>query len=88
MTSIVRRNSSFFAVVKSVINFRAAFEKEHGVFLLAAHMVDIVEDTILSDFPTGDSPQTYKALYQGWRSCFLNATIFSVILKTLMRRRR
>lgn len=49
---LVRRDSSLVSVVKSVVNFSFASEKEHDVFFLAFAMVDIVEDMISSDFLT------------------------------------
>lgn len=60
MASIVRRDSSFVAVGKSVIKFSVSFEKEHNVSFLNARMVDIVEETFLSDFLTSKDPQIYQ----------------------------
>lgn len=60
MISIVHRDFSFVAIVESVIKFRAAILKEHGASFVAARMVDIVGDIILSDFLSGNSPHKYK----------------------------
>lgn len=35
MSSIVRSSYIFIATVKCVVNFTAAFKREHGVFFLA-----------------------------------------------------
>lgn len=50
VTSILRRDSWFVVIVKSVINVCAAFGKEHGASFLAARMMHIIEDTGSSDF--------------------------------------
>lgn len=60
VTNIVRWDSSFFTLVKSAMNFSTAFEKERGVFFLAARMGDIVEDMARSNFLTGNSSQAYR----------------------------
>lgn len=52
-------DSSLVAVVMAVINFGAAFEKEHGISFLAARIVDIIEDRVLSDFHTSNCRQKY-----------------------------
>lgn len=49
LTSIVRRDSSFVAIVTSVTHSSAAFVKGHGVFFLAARMVNIVEIIVASN---------------------------------------
>lgn len=54
VTSIACRNSSFVAIVLSVMNLSPAFEKEHGLSIVATRMVCIVDDMILSDFLTGN----------------------------------
>lgn len=71
VTSIVCRDSLLVSIVNPVMNFSAAFGKEHGMCFLAARIVDIVEDVISSDLLTGNSSQTYwhyiwvaKFLYQ------------------------
>lgn len=56
----MRRDSGSVAVVKSVTNFSAAFKKKHGVFFLAAWMVDFVEDMVSSKFVTSNSSQTHQ----------------------------
>lgn len=55
MTIIVRCDSSFFAKVKSKLNFRIALEKDHGVSILADLTLDIVEDMVSLYFLTGNS---------------------------------
>lgn len=47
-------------MAKSVTQFSAAFEKEHGLLFLAARMVNIVKDTVISDFLSENSPSRYK----------------------------
>lgn len=42
------------------MNFDLVFEKNRGVFFLAAWMMDIVDDMDPSEFLTGNSPQTYQ----------------------------
>lgn len=54
--SVAHRDFFFVATVKSVRNFRAAFEKVLFASLLAARTVDIVENMILYDFLTDSSP--------------------------------
>lgn len=49
VSSIVHFHSLFGAVVKSIANFSAAFENEHGVYFLDAQMVDIVGNKVSSD---------------------------------------
>lgn len=51
------------------MNFIAASEKEHGVSLLAARTVDIIEDMVSSDFQTGNSRRT--SLHYIWIAKFL-----------------
>lgn len=60
VTSVVYRDSSFVAIAKSVINFNIAFDTEHGEFLLAARMGNIVMDMFLADFLTGNGPLVYQ----------------------------
>lgn len=60
VTTIVRRDFLFIVVTKSVINFSVAFEKNHAVSIIAAGMVTIVEDIVLSDFLTGNILRTYQ----------------------------
>lgn len=55
VSSIVRRESSFVTLEKSVINFSVACEKEHGMSFLSTWMVDNVEDMVSSDLLTGNS---------------------------------
>lgn len=59
VTNIVRRDSFFVAIVKSVINYSAVFEKEHGVSFVAARKLDIAEYMVLSDSLSGNRPKTY-----------------------------
>lgn len=56
----MRRNYSIIAIRKFLINFSAAFEREHDVSFLAARMADVVKDIISSDFLTDNSPQIYQ----------------------------
>lgn len=74
---------SFVAVVKSVSNFSASFEKALGVFFLAVWMVKIVEDVDSFDSPADISLQTYRCFIQ-IKKFFSIITIFSVLLKILM----
>lgn len=56
VTSIVRRDSSFLAIVKSVINFSDVFKEERGVSYLAARGVDIVMNMVLFSVLSGIKP--------------------------------
>lgn len=58
--SILCRNFSFVAMIKSVMSFKEAFKKEQSVSFLAARMVNIVERMTSSDLPTSTRIQTYK----------------------------
>lgn len=64
VTSVVRRDYSFVVIVKSVKTFSAACGKEHGVFILTAKMVNIVEKMVLFDFLSDSSLQTYQHYIQ------------------------
>lgn len=57
---MVRCDYSVFAEVMFVMNFNASSEKDHRVFFLAARMVGLVEDIVLSDFLTSSNLQTYQ----------------------------
>lgn len=46
------------------MNFSAALEKERGVPFLTAQIVDIVEETVLAYFLTGNNTQTYQRYIQ------------------------
>lgn len=59
VTIIVRRDSTF-EKVNYVLNFGAVFDKEYVLSLLAAQMVDIVENVFLSDFLTSNSLRKYQ----------------------------
>lgn len=58
VTSIGLCNTSFAGKVKPVMNFRAAFKKEHDVSFYIAQMVDIVDDMGRFDSLTDNNPQT------------------------------
>lgn len=60
----MRRDSSFAAVVQSTMNFNAALRNMLGVGFLAAKMVDIVKDMVLSFFITGNGSQTFQRYIQ------------------------
>lgn len=60
VTNLVRRDSIFVVVVKSTMNFSAAFEKEHDVSFLATRMEDIFENMDSSDILTNNSVHTYQ----------------------------
>lgn len=87
VTSIVYRDFSFVAIVKSILNFRAAFEKKHGVLFLATQVVDIVDDMVLSDILTGNSAKYNSAMSEQRRVPF-NATVSSILLVLLTDWRR
>lgn len=55
-TSIAGRD--YLSVV--VVNVYAVFENDLGVSFLTAFTTNIVEDIMLPDFLTGNSPQTYQ----------------------------
>lgn len=60
MTSNVRPESPFVAIMNLVIIFNAAFDKEqHGSFF-AAGMVDFVDDNLPSTFLSRNGSQTYQ----------------------------
>lgn len=77
--SIVRRNSSFVGIAKSVLNFSPAFDKEHGMSFLAARIVDIVDDMHLFDHLTDDSPHTYQVIIQVAKFLFQRPNIRNII---------
>lgn len=58
-TSNMRHELSFISILKSVMNFGASSENEHGMSFCPARMVDNVEGVVLSDFQTGNSPKIY-----------------------------
>lgn len=57
-TRTVRKYILFIAIVKSEMNFSAAFTKDDGVFCLAARIVDNVDNMALFEFLTANIPQT------------------------------
>lgn len=59
-TSNICRDSSFVAIVRSIKNFSATFEREHGVSFPAARIVDIVEEMVSFNFLTGNGNQIYQ----------------------------
>lgn len=59
-----RRDSSFVAELKPVMNFNDAFEKEHGVPFLTSRIKKIFEDVVSSEFLTDNCPQTYQCKIQ------------------------
>lgn len=74
--SIVRRESSFDAIVKSVMNFSAAFDKGHGVYYLAAWTVDIVELKVWSYVPFDNSPLLYHCYTSVARFSLQHPTVY------------
>lgn len=54
VTSIVHCNFLFFALVKFVINFSEAFDKERALASLAANVENMKEDMVLSSSLTGN----------------------------------
>lgn len=79
VTSIVRCDSSFIAVIKSVVNFREAFKKKHGISFLAAWIADIVNDMLWSDFLTGNCRQTYRRYIQATKLLLQRLIILNII---------
>lgn len=77
VTSVVRCDFSFVAVVKTVINFSAAFEKGHSMLFLAASMVNSDEDMVSSDFLSRNCSHIFQH-YPGWQSLSFNPHIFSI----------
>lgn len=82
VTDIKSRNFPFFAKVKAVTNFSAAFENMHHVSLLTDRTVDIVKDVVLSDSLSGNSSQAYQCCIRVIK-VFVNTNIFSILLRTL-----
>lgn len=64
MHSILGREYLFVAIVKTVMKLSAALEKEHGLFLHTARVVDMVENMISSNFLSGDSSQKIQCCIQ------------------------
>lgn len=59
MNGLGHRDSSFVAIMKSVLNFIDAFQMKHRVSFLASQMVDIVNDMVAFESLTSNSCQTY-----------------------------
>lgn len=76
---MVHQDSSLIAIVKSVINFDAVFEKEHGLSFPVARMVDIVEDMASFDFLSGISFQTCQRYIRVAKFIFQHPDILIVI---------
>lgn len=57
---IEHRNTLLISTVQPVIGLSAAFGKKNGLSSLAVWKVDIVEDTVLSDFLISNYLQTYQ----------------------------
>lgn len=66
-------------VVKSVMNFRAAYGKEHDMSFIIAWMMDIVEDIHLYDFPAGHNFQTYQRTIRMSKCNYQCAKILNII---------
>lgn len=79
LSSIIRRDSSFAAVVKSVTDLSTALEKEHDMFFLAAQMVDILDDMDLFNFLTGNSCQTCLRYIRVAKFFFQRNDMFNII---------
>lgn len=82
VTSIVRRDASFVAIVKPVINLSTAFQKGHGVFFLAGRMADIVEHMVSSDILFDNSAQTYQRYIRKQSFLFI-VPILSIFFKRM-----
>lgn len=79
VTSIVHRDSSFVVVLKSVMTFSAAFEKEHGGTSFDTQIIDIVDNMIKSNFVTGNSRQTYQGYILVKKFLFQRPSIPNII---------
>lgn len=79
VTSIVRRDSSFVAVVKSIMNFSATFKNEQSRSFLTARIVDIVEDRVSSDFLTCNRPQIYQRQIRTAKFLLQRLNIYNII---------
>lgn len=64
VTSILLRSPFFVAIVKFLINCSAVFKKEHVVTFHLVRMVDVVKDSVSSDFLTGNGPQEFQCYIQ------------------------
>lgn len=56
---IVRSDSTFVDLMKAILTFAFAFEKEHNENFVATNIVDIVEDVLSSEFLTKISAKSY-----------------------------
>lgn len=72
--------------MKSVINFSAVFEKEHGVSFLPASIAGIVENMVSSDLLSGNSSQTYQCYIQV-ANFFLQRTNILNIIEGIFRKK-
>lgn len=59
MSSVVNHESTFLNLVKTVLNFAIAFEKEYDEKFVATGVVDIAKDMIGSDILTRMCSQYY-----------------------------
>lgn len=59
VTGLVRRDSSFVAIMTSLLSFGATFQNEHDMSFVTAQTVHIVDYMLACDFLTGNSRQTY-----------------------------
>lgn len=59
VTSFLRHDSYFAPIIKSVMNFRIAFQSEHGVFFIAAQIGEIVNVMFVYYLRMSNSSWTY-----------------------------
>lgn len=83
---IVRQVPLLVLIVKMVINFSAAFVKEHGVSFLADRMMDFVTDMVMSISCPAISLKHTSAIFE-WQSFLFNALIFSILQRILIGKR-
>lgn len=78
VTSVVCSDFSLLAIVRSIINFSAVFGIEYGLFFLAVQMVHIVDDTVLSNFLSGNSSQTNQRCIYVANFLFQRSNTFNI----------
>lgn len=71
VSSIVPRDFPSVVVLKSVIDYSSAFNQKNCMSFLAARMVDIVENMVLSNFLTRNRSQTYQRYIRAAKVFFL-----------------
>lgn len=59
LPGVVRRDSKFVGLVKTILNFALAFEEDENKKLGATRSVDILKDLIGPEFLKGMSSQSY-----------------------------